>query len=183
MNIENIIHEDLTSHNLVDALIKLKAGLTSDILLEDKYDIPKLQLNVALDEFIDLVQFSNSLESKEYVVARLLRLKSSKKLLQEISSYLPIDFDFSIDPADGIPKTDYTPKLLKISMKSLTISNISVDFLEVIDNMFNSLLYFLEYRLSVQELIYKISVDLNKSIVGSETIPMRYIKLDTNYFI
>jgi hypothetical protein len=127
--------------------------------------------------------FTSGDTHKHYLLKRLTSLKSVEKVLEEITKYLPIEFDREIDPETQLPKTSYTPRLLKVSMKSLTINNLSSNFIEIIDDMFSSLLYFIQYELTIQELIYKIEVGLQDTLYAEVVIPVKSIVVTSNYYL
>lgn len=180
---ESLLPIDLKDSTLLQHLYILQAGLNSEDIIKDKSLIQVENYNQAVSEFIDLVLFTSTLETKDYIIARLSKLKSIEKLLQELERYLPIEFDYTIDPSDSLPKTRYSPRLLKVAVKSLTVNNLASNFINIIDSMFNQLLYFLQYDLNIQELIYNITVELKKEIFKVDHQPMKLITLTGDYYL
>lgn len=180
---DNSIPVNLEDSNLIMYLRKLQSQFsTTESLVYDKNDVPVDQLNVAVTEFLDLVMFTSSSEHKHYILRRLERLKSVEILLDQLDSYLPIDFDYSTDPEDGLPKTDYSPRLLKVAFERIQVNNLASDFINIIDNMFNQLLYFIEYKLSINELIYNIVATLERDSFKVDVIPMKLINIEDTYY-
>jgi len=183
----SITPTDLLDSNLFSWFETLRSSLSDEDLVKNLGDIPAKKLEVAVTEFIDLVMFTSSLEHKEYFKTRLLRLKSVEKVLWEIEKYAPLILDKTEDIDLGGPlgtnplKTRYSPRLLKVVIDSLTITNLAENFVEIIDTMFANLLYFLEYELDINELIYNITVDIQKTIVGYRYSAHKIVNLDVNF--
>lgn len=114
----------------------------------------------AIREFIDMVKYTASLDEKNYVFNRLIRMKGCEIVLDEIEKYYPIDFDRSIDPETNLPFTYYEPKMLKLTIQVLELDTIRYDFIQVILEMFDSILYFLDHDISIRDLIIRIRVRL-----------------------
>lgn len=180
----SIVPKNLLDTNLYNYLDTLIQGLDNSGSVYELSDLKSKNLEVAVTEFLDLVMFTEKLEYKHYLKKRLLRLKSVEKVLWQIEKYAPIVFDSDIDPdyigteQEGILNTRYSPRLLKVVIQSLTINNLAQNFVEIIDSMFNNLLYFLEYDLDIKELIYNITVDLKSTVIGYTYTPVRVISLD-----
>lgn len=149
----------------------------------EKKDIPVQQIGQALSEFIDLVLFTSDNDKKHYILKRILSLKSASVLLYELEKYLPIKFNRDVDLETNTLKTFYSPRLLRVTIESLTINNLSSDFITVIDSMFNSLLYFLKYDMTIEELIYKFKLEIAPIYIETKTIPIKRIEIDSNYYL
>jgi len=178
---DKLIPVNLLDSNLITYLKILQAGYETEELVYSKSDVPIENLNVAITEFIDLILFTSSLDKQNYIIKRLENLKSAEKLLNQLESYLPIDFDYSLDD-EGLPSTRYSPRMLKVVMERLEINNLSSNFVDIIDNMFNQLLYFLEYKLTIKELVYNITVDIQKDVFIENIIPMKLIIIEDTYY-
>lgn len=184
---ESIVPKDILDTNLFHYLDTLLKGLGNDHVISNIGEMKAKNLEIAVTEFLDLVMFTESLEHKHYLKTRLLRMKSVEKVLWQIEKYAPIIFDKSEDLEYGLPegfnplKTRYSPRLLKVVIQSLTINNLAQNFVEIIDTMFANLLYFLEYELDIRELIYKLTVDIKKTVVGYRSANLKLINLDTDF--
>jgi hypothetical protein len=180
----NLVPSDLSDRTLLSYLVQLQEAYNEKYgdTLHEMSDIPKLQIGQAVEEFIDLVMFTSSLPNKQYILKRLLSLKSAEKVLEELENYLPIEFNRDFDPDTERPKTFYTPRLLKVTIKSLTVNNLSTDFLNIISSMFDSLLYFIQEELSIEELIYRFELSLEDINLKLKVIPVKRINLDFDYY-
>lgn len=180
-----IIPINLSEENILTTLYSLQDRYEESYgnNINDVSTIPKKQIGQAIAEFLELVLFVSSLEKKNYLLKRLLSLKSAEKLLNELENYLPIEFNRDLDLTTDRPKTFYTPRLLKVTIKSLTINNLSSDFISVIDSMFNSLLYFIEQELTIEEVIYRLKVDIEKTLIKTHLTKFKSINLDLNYYL
>lgn len=188
-NRESTIPKNLLDTNLYGYLDTLLNSISNKHVVSNLGDIKAKNLEVAVSEFLDLVMFTSQLDHKHYLKSRLLRLKSVEKVLWQIEKYAPIVFDVSEDLEFGLPEgenppnTRYSPRLLKVVIQSLTINNLAQNFVEIIDTVFNNLLYFLEYELDIKELIYSLSVDLREAVIGYTSSNIKLITLDTAFNI
>lgn len=187
---QNTIPISLSEENALQTLLVLQ---TEFELLYGKSsitkgDVPVDQIGQSISEFIDIIQFSLNLDFKNYILKRLLSLKSTTQVLAELNKYLPIRFtDLRMD-STGLSlethpnSTFYSPKILNLVMESLSIDNISYNFLDVIEVAFRNLLYFIEYKLTIEELIYNISIDINDTLSKRISIPIKRIVIEDPYY-
>lgn len=139
------------------------------------------KIGISIMEFIDLVSYTNNLDEKKYFLNRLISMKSTEIILDELEKYLNIEFDRTLDE-NNIPKTFYSPKILKVTIESLTIQNININFEKIIKTMFDNLLYFVNYEMTLKNLILELELQIKTSIVISEIIPVKYTHINSNYY-
>lgn len=139
------------------------------------------KIGISIMEFIDLVSYTNNLDEKKYFLNRLISMKSTEIILDELEKYLNIEFDRTLDE-NSIPKTFYSPKILKVTIESLTIQNININFEKIIKTMFDNLLYFVNYEMTLKNLILELELQIKTSIVISEIIPVKYTQINSNYY-
>lgn len=195
INIDNergtLVPTDLLDSNLFQYFTTLLESLNDKELVKNLNDVPVKELEVAVTEFIELIMFTATLENKHYYKTRLLRLKSVEKVLWEIEKYSPLIFnkDVDRDPLTNDPLRDpdtnrellmtrYSPRLLKVAIKEIEISTLAENFLDIIENLFSNLLYFLEYRISIEKLIYNVTADINLTKIGWSSTAHKIIKLN-----
>jgi hypothetical protein len=182
---ENLIPTNLSEENIFKILYSLqnKYEQAYGTNINSLDTIPKKQVGQAISEFLDLVLFVSSADKKKYLLKRLLTLKSAEKLLNELENYLPLEFNRDLDTSTELSNTYYTPRLLKVTIKSLTVNNLSSDFISLIDSMFKHLLYFIQLDLTIEEVIYRLQIDIERTLIKINLVKTKSITLDLDYYL
>lgn len=178
-----IIPDGLKDSNLFSTLQKLTEFLDTDSQFTDRLQSPYNGSHAqALVEFLDVLKYVGTRADRDYVISRLSALKSTKRVLDELDQYLPIKFDRTLG-VDGLPNTRYSPKLLKVTFKYLEVEALTYDFISIIDRVFESLLYFLDYEMNIDNLVIKLQADLEKEFIVVDYTPVSRTYFNTNYLL
>lgn len=171
-----IVPESLLGYKLFSDFELLYSQKDNLDLIYQFDELPPHPLSVAIETYMRVVNFDVDPRVNRYIIKRLMAMKSAEEVLWEIERYTKVSFN--IDPdTDGLPKTRYAPKKLKVTIFEIETDRPEV-ILEILQALFAALLYFKEYSLLIENLIIRLNVEITRDSQTSNQVAYNISKLN-----
>lgn len=171
-----IVPEALMGYKLFSDFSKLYEGRDNLDLIYQFDELAPSSLSIAIEAYLNVVNFDRDYTTNRYILKRLMSMKSSEEVLWELERYTKVSFNISND-TDGKPKTRYAPKELKVTIYEIETDRSEV-ILEILSALFAALLYYKTYSLLIENLIIRLNVNLLKDSQTTNQVAYNITKLN-----